>query len=212
MNEPQLVKWQWRVLPIIEGILLALATLFVSLSCAQLFILQDDIKKTPQIDLKSIEPFLQNAATVSSTEAAKMQTAITLESFALQQHYHQANALLMARTWARYLGFTTGMILALIGASFILGQLQTARSQLEAKTPSVSLSLMSSSPGIILVSLGTILMLATVLTNHTITTTYQPLYLGKYWISSEVAVDSSHVISKPELPVLPDIKELKARN
>ena len=185
MEDRNTVNWQLRVLPIIEGLLLALATLFISLSCAQLFLLQKDIQKSPELALGNIHAQINLLQQTNPNEAAQLNTALTLETFVLQQHYHQANALLMARTWVRYLGFTTGMILALIGASFILGKLQTARSEFEAKTETLALTFRSTSPGLLLATLGTILMLATVVTNHTITTTYQPLYIGKYAPTTE---------------------------
>lgn len=180
MEDRNTVNWQLRVLPIIEGLLLALATLFISLSCAQLFLLQKDIQKSPELALGNIHAQINLLQQTNPNEAAQLNTALTLETFVLQQHYHQANALLMARTWVRYLGFTTGMILALIGASFILGKLQTARSEFEAKTETLALTFRSTSPGLLLATLGTILMLATVVTNHTITTNYKPMYIGKY--------------------------------
>lgn len=180
MEDKSLINWQLRVLPIIEGILLALATLFIAFSCGQLFILQKDIQNSPEIELTAVRNQIQALQVNKPSESAALSTALTLEVFVLQQHYHQANALLMARTWVRYLGFTTGMILALLGASFILGKIQTAKSDLEAKTETLALTVRSTSPGLLLALLGTILMLATVMTNHTITTTYQPLYIGRY--------------------------------
>jgi hypothetical protein len=210
-------SWQWRVLPIIEGILLSLATLFIAFSCAQLFILQKDIQNSPQLELTAINANIKLLQQTNPSEAAKLNTALTLETFILQQHYHQANALLMARTWVRYLGFTTGMILALIGASFILGKLQTARSEFEAKTETMALTFRSTSPGLLLATLGTILMLATVVTNHTITTTYQPLYLGKYLISTDQVMtpDSFKIHDLPNsltLPELPNLNTAKSNN
>ncbi len=185
MEDKNTISWQLRVLPIIQGLLLALATLFISLSCAQLFLLQNDIQKSPELALGNIHAQINLLQQTNPNEAAQLNTALTLETFVLQQHYHQANAFLMARTWLRYLGFTTGMILALIGASFILGKLQTARSEFEAKTETLALTFRSTSPGLLLATLGTILMLATVVTNHTITTAYQPLYMSKYAPTTE---------------------------
>jgi hypothetical protein len=48
--------------------------------------------------------------------------AAVLEADALQRRYHQANANMLARVWTRQLGFITGMLLALVGAAFILGR------------------------------------------------------------------------------------------
>jgi hypothetical protein len=69
----------------------------------------------------------------------------------------------MSGLWLRYLGFVTGMILALVGASFVLGKLREPLTEITGELPKINLSLRSASPGIILVFLGAVLMIATIL-------------------------------------------------
>jgi hypothetical protein len=100
-----------------------------------------------------------------------------LEAGALDRRYHQANVLLMSRVWARYLGFVTGMILALVGAVFILGKLREESSEISAQGVGGGLSMRSTSPGLVLATLGVALMAMTIVTHFEITTTDSPIYL-----------------------------------
>lgn len=109
---------------------------------------------------------------------------VVLDSHILQQRYHQANVLLMARIWVRYLGFVTGMMLSMIGAVFILGKLREPTTELtlgnegeNQKIPSnLKVQLVTQSPGIVLVTLGTVLMLITILVHHSIEVNDAPVY------------------------------------
>ena len=83
----------------------------------------------------------------------------------------------MARIWTRYLSFVTGMILCMVGASFILGKIEIASSTIDGKTPQLDFSIKTASPGIILAAFGTILMLTSVLVHNEIKVTDGPAYL-----------------------------------
>jgi hypothetical protein len=76
----------------------------------------------------------------------------------------------MSRTWTRYLGFMTGMIFALVGAAFVMGKLREQESALALKNAAVEANITTTSPGLVLCLLGTVLMLATLLTHHDIET------------------------------------------
>ncbi|CAN0513621.1 unnamed protein product, partial [Laminaria digitata] len=104
-------------------------------------------------------------------------TVATLEKHTLDQRYHQANVLLMSRIWTRYLAFVTGMILCMVGASFILGKLREDQTEISGKSDLGEGSLKTSSPGVLLATLGVILMLTSLLTHHEISVTDGPAYL-----------------------------------
>jgi hypothetical protein len=61
--------------------------------------------------------------------AAVMAILSSLETNIVERRYHQANVSLMSRVWTRYLGFVTGMVLAMVGSIFILGKLREMESQ-----------------------------------------------------------------------------------
>jgi hypothetical protein len=76
----------------------------------------------------------------------------------------ERRALLISRLWLSYLSFVTGMILALVGAAFILGQLEFTEAGVTTKIAGSELSLQSTSPGLILAGLGVAMMMVTTVT------------------------------------------------
>lgn len=85
---------------------------------------------------------------------------ILLEADALDKRYRQAGGMLMSRIWSRQLTFITGMVLAFVGAVFILGKLSESSSQISGETAQMKLAITSASPGLILSFLGTSLIIA----------------------------------------------------
>jgi hypothetical protein len=83
----------------------------------------------------------------------------------------------MARLWTRYLGFLTGTILAFVGAAFILGKMREERADLAAEGGFGKLTLSTHSPGLLMVSMGIILMLTTILNHPRIDVADAPVYL-----------------------------------
>jgi hypothetical protein len=100
-----------------------------------------------------------------------------MEAYLAERRYHQASVQLMSGIWIRYLGFVTGMILALVGASFVLGKLQEPESEITGKSSVIDFSLKSASPGIILVVFGALLMFTTIITRQEYTVEDRPIYL-----------------------------------
>ena len=102
-----------------------------------------------------------------------------MEEKSLDRRYSQGGLLLVSRIFTKYLGFFTGMILAIVGAIFIIGKLQESSSDIEgAVSDQMKLKIVSSSPGIIFGVLGTVLMLSTILQHAEISVKDQPLFLN----------------------------------
>ena len=184
--------WQRRLLPMMVGSILALTLFFFAATMYQLFELNQKIQAAPEINHNEL---LGMGSKQASFVANQWRSLVVLESHVLQQRYHQANVLLMGRIWIRYLGFVTGMILAIIGAVFILGKLReptttldlSAGEGMDSGTPrdsgtpgsaqhSLKLQLVTQSPGIVLAVLGTVLMLITILIHHPIEVKDKPMY------------------------------------
>jgi hypothetical protein len=109
-------EWQERLRPFMIRMLCGLTIFFLTASFAQLIYLHSRIEKAPA---------LPNSVLVPPNGTAEINRAsILLEAHVVDLRYHQANVFLMARVWTNYLGFVTGMTLALVGAAFILGQLK----------------------------------------------------------------------------------------
>ena len=155
--------WQKRLLPVMVKMVIGLTIFFFAASFVQLFYLHSHISNSAGIELKPASSSLESSLTSDDAklDAARWTSLLGLEQYALQRRYHQANVLLMARVWTRYLGFVTGMICTLVGAIFILGKMQEPPSALSGDAASWKFSLNTSSPGIVLAVLGTILMVTT---------------------------------------------------
>lgn len=164
-----------RLMPLMVGMVVGLTLFFFIASLIQLTYLQRRIEQAPTVDLAAI--LLDDAVPWQRELTPNMKVLAILEANAFERRYHQANVLLMSRVWARYLGFVTGMILALVGAGFILGRLRELSSEISASGPGSGFSLRSSSPGLVLATLGVVLMAMTIVTHQEITTSDTPIYL-----------------------------------
>ena len=107
----------------------------------------------------------------------RWKTSVLLEQDLIARRYKQASSVILARIWTRYLGFLTGMTLALAGAFFVLGQLKTESSSLSAKTSALETSLSTTSPGLVLATLGTVLMAISLVVTFDVETRDVPTYM-----------------------------------
>jgi hypothetical protein len=174
-------EWQNKLLPLMKRMIIYLTLFFFIASFGQLIYLQVSINTAPAININQPLSLLQSVNNINQEEkqsVAKLEAIILLESNTMERRHHQANVLLMSSIWVRYLGFVTGMILAMIGAIFILGKLeQNEVSEIAGKTVQGEVSIKSASPGIILVVLGAALMIITIVMQDTIQVNDSPVYL-----------------------------------
>jgi cytochrome bd-type quinol oxidase subunit 2 len=165
-------RWQARLRAWMQFIVTGVLAFFLLASGWQIYYLHQKIEKAPALELE----FSAGGSLNDAQE--QWRTLARLEAHAIQQRYHQANVILMARIWTTYLGFVTGMILAVVGAAFILGKLREQTSEISGKMENWQVSIVSTSPGLVMVVLGTILMLMTITTHHQINVKDSPLYFG----------------------------------
>jgi len=109
---------------------------------------------------------------------AQWRTLALLESQVMRSRYHEAGVSMMIRVYIVFLGFATGVVMALVGAAFILGKLHESASSVNAGSGSWRLALQSSSPGLFLAFFGTMLILATIWARSDVNLTYGPLYVA----------------------------------
>ncbi|MBI5305098.1 MAG: hypothetical protein HY868_23400 [Chloroflexi bacterium] len=192
--------WQERLLPTMTGILVGLTIFFFVTTFIQLAYLNWNILQIPDIELRSpgsASPIQESMSTEEQMAARKLEYLTTLEAYVVVRRYHQAGVSLISNLWLRYLGFTTGMILALVGASFILGKLQEPLSEIAGKWSAMDFSLKSASPGIILAVLGVILMFATIVDRDEVAVQDARIYLT-----------SPDLVSAPNPSAIPILKPL----
>ncbi|HYN82296.1 MAG TPA: hypothetical protein VES88_12395 [Gemmatimonadaceae bacterium] len=171
LSPPQdtgLSQWQDRLRPFMQGTLGLLSAIFIIALFWQMHTVQERVLAGSQLKLDStvlagIDCTLLGQSAFS---CARWRTVAALEASVMERRYHQATAALLARLWFKALGFTTGMILCLVGAAFILGKISdTTPAQLQGEAPSAKFLLTTTSPGIILATLGVLLMVVTITSN-----------------------------------------------
>ena len=217
--------WQKRLLPLMGGLLVALTAFFFVASLVQLYYLQTRIERAPVLDLgpavasldeigKDVQTgrIADQAAFNNRLEFARWKTLSLLEANALERRYHHAGVLLISRIWTRYLGFVTGTILAMVGAAFILGKLEEASSNLGAEGGLWKISLTTASPGLVLATLGTVLILATLATNMDLQVNDGPVYLQGTLVPAPppLAPDEPAQKTRSDTEILKDLKNAGA--
>lgn len=190
-------RWQKRLLPFMVGMVVILTFFFLAASFYQLYYLHQRIEKCPTLNLESAMSMLESPdvdlTEIDKFDLTRWKTLATLEGYTLERRYHQANVFLMSRIWKKYLGFVTGMILALVGAAFILGKLREPTSKLDAETSVGKFSLTTASPGLLLALLGTILMITTIVTHKKIEVQDKPTYVH-LWMAPYVVEEGDDSI------------------
>jgi hypothetical protein len=180
--QSELSRWQGRLLPFMVTAIAALAVFFFISSYVQLERLNQAVAppSTPALEqaLSRIDTSAAALPIGEATALLRWKTMALLERDVVRHRYAQVNATMLLRAWTRQLGFVTGMILAFVGAIFILARLSDSGTQLNAEGNGLKGALSTSSPGIVLCVLGTGLMLVTLTINFEATTHDVPVYLG----------------------------------
>src|SRR5690606_6549870 len=103
---------------------------------------------------------------------------VALERDVMQHRHQRASTLLATRTWMRFMSLVFGATLIIVGASFVLGQITAPHSTGNAEFQSIKLSLASSSPGLFVIVLGSILVGIPNLASQPIDVRDAPTYLN----------------------------------
>lgn len=183
-KEKALAQWQGRLLPWMIAMPTLLIGAFIFLATLQLnkfdniIYSGDDQRKNflPSPDAASTDSLLKN-----NVDYLKWYSLVKTEEYSINRRYGQGGVLLMSRIYIKYLGFFTGMILAIVGSVFIISKLKEDVTELEGSIQDkTKFRLLSSSPGIVFGLLGTTLMMTTILTHSEINVKDMPLYLNTY--------------------------------
>src|SRR6266496_3969764 len=117
------LRWQRNLLPVMVGALAVLGAFFVIESVLQVRRLETYITDEHGTAVSMVVgDTIAATASRAQVEAHQFRVLTSLELYSIDRRYHQTNLLLMSRVWTRYMGFVTGMVLALIGAVFVLGK------------------------------------------------------------------------------------------
>ncbi|MEM0999814.1 MAG: hypothetical protein AAGN35_22360 [Bacteroidota bacterium] len=192
LETKQTARWQRAQLPLMRGMLVLLTLFFCLASATFIFLLQDRLEHwEPESEITITDYFPHDTPTQQGAiPNAQFLAFYQLEQQALERRYIRANTLLLSRIWIKFLGFLTGIILAVVGAVFILGKLREGPSTLASENQVTGkLSLTSSSPGLFLTLFGTTLMLTTILNHNEITVEDGRLFLPTVDLTSPSAFE-----------------------
>ncbi len=201
IESKQLNHWQNKLLPwlVIMPTLLILLFIYLATRQMQQFNAVIDAKTESSVErilTAPSDPALDSRLK-GDMDYVRWVTLARMEEKSLDRRYNQGGLLLASRIFTKYLGFFTGMILAIVGAIFIIGKLQESSSNIEgAVGDQMKLKIVSSSPGIIFGVLGTVLMLSTILQHAVIELKDQPLFLNSYNIQVN-SVDKGLPVATP---------------
>jgi len=159
---------------ILLAVLLLPSSFFVYESYMQLGTILDDIGQ--QVESETRE-FLQNSNSAVSVTFFRMRTRVTLEQDVMKLRHKRTTAYLATRTWMRFMSLMFGAILIVIGCAFVLGRIRGPAFKGEGKLGTLRASVVSSSPGLILVFFGAALVSVPNLSTQRIITDDTATYL-----------------------------------
>lgn len=170
-----------------RSVLVLMAVFFFVASLFHYQQLYRDIQQSKSTALDKLERLEQQLTPEQrgNVDYVRWKTMVALEVDITQKRYQQINATLLLRTWTRYTGFLVGMVLALVGAFFILGRLKEDQSEVSGEGGGFKLALASNSPGIILATLGTMLMSITLAVKFDFEIRNKPVYVLPYGFRAE---------------------------
>lgn len=176
-------RWQRKLLPYMTRFLVVMAIGFFAFSLYDMYAMRAFIKNETSGSIRSrIEEIVRPSTSPQSSSSAfdvVQKSLLLLEADAMDKRYRQASALLMSRIWTRQLTFMTGMVLAFIGAVFILGKLSEAKSDVSLGAEHWKGAISSSSPGLILAFFGTALIATSLIVQPRIEVQDRSVYFGK---------------------------------
>jgi hypothetical protein len=176
----ELSKWQRRLLPFMTSFIAAMAAAFFCFSGLHLYQVTKFIETEHGQNIRTLiqSEIAKPTGDKLTSEEVTQQSLLLLEADALDKRYHQASALLMSRIWSRQLAFITGMVMAFVGAVFILGKLSESASEMSGGGGDWKVSITSASPGIILSFLGTVLLVSSLFVRASLDVADGPAYLN----------------------------------
>lgn len=152
-------RWQNRMAPLMVSVVVVTTIFFAIVMLLRFSAIERTLQDPPQsqIAIPWTKAGLEPSDWRDQKDLASVQADFILEREIIARRYRQASAVLSLRLWTRLMGFLTGMILAMVGAAFILGKLTSPANEITGGASGASLSIKSASPGIVLAVLGSVL-------------------------------------------------------
>jgi hypothetical protein len=196
-----ITDWQKRLLPLMVFITVGMTVFFLVASMIQLNVLNHAIQNSPKADVTAL--LANKTMSANERDDLTLRALIKLEENIIERRHHEASVALMARIWTRYMGFIIGMTLAMVGAAFVLGKLNSANNVLNSEMSGIKLNFQSTSPGLVMITLGVILMIVTITNHPKINVVDRAIYVSPMMGGADPASD----IIPPALPDWPPVEK-----
>jgi uncharacterized membrane protein len=182
-NDKHIIDWQKRMMPWLIIAPSALILIFILLATVQLRSFESHIYQSDSLNISKSLPKVDSVTIDTSITTKlgylKLYALTKMEEYSINRRYNQAGEILVSGIYTKYMGFFTGMILAIVGAIFIISKLKEDTSNLEGTiNEHINFKLVSSSPGIVFGVLGTLLMVTTIFKTVESNVTDAPLFLN----------------------------------
>lgn len=174
-------RWQRRMAPFMVSAVVLTAIFFAIVMLAKFAAIEQTLQELPQAQITI--PWTKDGLAPTSwrdqAELASDQARFLLERELVARRYRQAAASLSLRLWTRFMGFLTGMILAMVGAAFVLGKLVSPESEISGGAQGATVSIKSASPGVVMAALGSVLIGIAIATPVTSDVRDGAIYFGR---------------------------------
>jgi len=191
--------WQRRLLPFMMGSLTVMGLLFFAATIWHFQEMQRRFTyESPDIQ-KILRELEQLPAAKTDPSYRDWHARVVFESTALGYRYQQNAAVIYSRAWTGYMGFLTGMVLALSGCVFILGKLREAV-QFSGEAQNIKWALVTSSPGLVLALTGAVLVGLSLNLKVKIESNDQPVYIPQLMQTPAITAPAAPPPSPAALP------------
>jgi hypothetical protein len=160
-------RWQRQLLPFLVGSLGVLTVFLCATIALETRYIQRRMESALEVDLRP-----------AANQEFRTNGAFLLEANLIERRYRAATVAALSRVYLVFLGFGTGMVMTLVGATFILGKISEQETSIDGEGSSFKASLRSGSPGVILAFFGTALMLSTIFSKTDISVSDRAVYMG----------------------------------
>ena len=202
-NDKHILDWQRKMMPWLIIAPSALILIFILLATVQLRSFESHIYQSDSLNISKSLPRVDSVIIDTSITTKlgylKLYALTKMEEYSINRRYNQAGEILVSGIYTKYMGFFTGMILAIVGAIFIISKLKEDTSNLEGTiNEHINFKLVSSSPGIVFGVLGTLLMITTIFKTVESNVTDAPLFLNYQNVEQQKGNDENAALNDLE--------------
>lgn len=173
---PVRTTWQERLLPFMLASLVFVGLFFSVTTWLFFDRLQAELQYNRTDTVATLARAEQPASGPADAAYRDWYVRATLEQMGLQQRFNVQIAIVKGRLWARFMGFLTGMLLALTGCVFVLGQLR-AKVVFSGEGQGAKGALDTNAPGLLLALLGTVIIALALSVPGSVESTDAAIYL-----------------------------------